>query len=332
MKTSTIATWSAAAFLATAFTPALTAEAQSQTVTQQVPLKIFKDGTTEESIMATYSEQQATVAQAVEGYTVTLAFTKGNFINTFSVNGATTTLTEQNTETNIKKYTFTVNDIPATITATVDLSVNVPELNLSYDEVYTVQMNIGDKAISFEPNDYPFTDIEHASQKAAIIKLYQQGIFASATHSNPANSVKRQQFALMLQRAYTFNDPLTTKFIDITNYSEEAQVAIRALHGIGVINGTSATTFSPNNAITRKQAALMIYRLLQQQFGYIDQVTNPQAVFSDVVGEELQAVAELNRLGIMTGFEGKFNPAQKLTRNQMAKVLQQTIQYTDNLK
>jgi hypothetical protein len=34
----------------------------------------------------------------------------------------------------------------------------------------------------------------------------------------------------------------------------------------------------------------------------------------------------------MTGFEGKFNPENKLTRNQMAKVLNNTLTTLDGLK
>lgn len=331
MKTTTIAKWSVAAFALTAFTPVLATDVQAQTEAQQVPIQVFKDGTTELSQMANYTEKTVSVSPATNGYTVTMTFNQGGFVNDFDVNGTDTLLVEHNTESNIKKYTFHVAEVPTTVTAVVDLTVNVPGV-ISYEKVYDVQIKVGDKAISFEPKEYPFTDIENASQKEAIIELYKADIFKGAEKFNPANSLKRQQFALMLQRAYTFTDPVTTSFTDIGTYAEETQIAIRSLNHAGVINGKTATTFAPNDEVTRKQAALMIYRLLKNQFGYVDQVSNPQGKFSDVTGEETQAVAELNHLGIMTGFEGKFNPGQKLTRNQMAKVLKQTIAYTDNVK
>ena len=48
--------------------------------------------------------------------------------------------------------------------------------------------------------------------------------------------------------------------------------------------------------------------------------------------EASKAISELNKLGIISGFEGKFNPENKLTRSQMAKILNNTLTVVDGLK
>ncbi|MEG0474046.1 MAG: S-layer homology domain-containing protein, partial [Solibacillus sp.] len=63
--------------------------------------------------------------------------------------------------------------------------------------------------------------------------------------------------------------------------------------------------------------------------------TGATANFSDVSAKDIEAVkaiAELNKLGIMTGYEGKFNPDNKLTRGQMAKVLNNALTVIEGLK
>ncbi len=57
--------------------------------------------------------------------------------------------------------------------------------------------------------------------------------------------------------------------------------------------------------------------------------------FSDVPATDAElnkAAAQLNALGIMTGSNGKLNPNAPLTRDQMAKVLNNTLQALEGLK
>ena len=47
-------------------------------------------------------------------------------------------------------------------------------------------------------------------------------------------------------------------FKDMTGYDDETQVAITFLYDIGVVQGTSATTFAPQGSLTRAQMAKII--------------------------------------------------------------------------
>ncbi|OCS84349.1 S-layer homology domain-containing protein [Caryophanon latum] len=294
-----------------------------------MPLYVYTDGEQKLSIMqGTYVNEQVEVTSTATGYNVDITFPKGQHINSFDVLGATVAKKSETVEgeNTVKVYTVQVDDLTRVYTATVDLSVRHNEngVEFAYDEIYDVQMQFGGKV-------NPFTDIQRSANYGAIVQLYSAGIFKESNKFNPNDNVKRSQFALMLQRGLQLDVPATTKFTDIAKFDAEAQNAIKALNGYGVINGTTGTTFAPGMEITRKQAALMIYRLLVKK-GF--EPTGVTADFTDVKGngEDAVAIAELNKLGVMTGFEGKFNPQNKLTRNQMAKVLHNTLQVIETLK
>lgn len=297
------------------------------TPAEEMPVFVYADGEAKLSIMqGKYVANSVEVTSTETGYNVEVTFPEGQHLNDFKVAGATVAKKSEDVVggNTVKVYTVAVNDLSKMYTATVDLSVRVPGMDFSYDEVYNVQMQFGGK-------QNPFTDIQKLDNYGAIVQLYSKGIFKEAEKFNPANNVTRSQFALMLQRGISADVPATSKFTDIAKFDKEAQDAINALNGYGVINGKTATTFAPSEAITRKQAALMIYRLLQKE-GYT--ATGATVSFSDVkaTDEAATAIAELNKLGIMTGFEGKFNPQNKLTRNQMAKVFNNALNVIDTLK
>lgn len=292
------------------------------------PVYVYKDGTKELSIMhGRYLKDTVAITATEGGYDVDVTFPEGQWINDFKVEGATVALKSEETVENnkVQVYTISVTDLAKIYTATIDLSVN--QGPVKYDSVHKVQLQFGGK----QTITVPFKDIANNGNKDAIINLYNKGIFIAAEKFNPGNNLKRSQFALMLNRALKLDVPAKASFLDIAKYDAETKTAINALNGYGIINGKTATTFAPGQDITRKQAALMIYRLLEKN-GYT--ASGEVAKFSDMPkeAEASKAISELNKLGIISGFEGKFNPENKLTRSQMAKILNNTLTVVEGLK
>ena len=296
----------------------------------KMPVTVFKDGTKEQSIMqGTYLANEVMVTSTEGGYDVDVTFPQGQWLNDFKVEGATVALKSEETvgKNTVQVYTISLKDINEIYNATVDLTVDAA--GVKYDSVHKVQLQFGEKKPV--PVAAPFKDIANNGNKDAIVNLFNKGIFIAADNFNPGNNVKRAQFALMLNRALKLDVPAKTAFTDIVKYDDEAKKAINALNGYGIINGKTATTFAPAQDVTRKQAALMIYRLLEKN-GYTP--TGDTAKFSDMPKEveASKAISELNTLGIISGFEGKFNPENKLTRSQMAKILNNTLTVVEGLK
>ena len=48
-------------------------------------------------------------------------------------------------------------------------------------------------------------------------------------------------------------------FVDVEG--REARADVACLHGLGITNGTTATTFSPDRSVTRAQVASLLIRL-----------------------------------------------------------------------
>lgn len=86
----------------------------------------------------------------------------------------------------------------------------------------------------------------------------------------------------------------------------------------GIIKGYSDDTFRPDNSVTRAQAAVMLSRALELDIENVKAVSYKDV---DQKHSAYKAIAAVTNKGIMSGYEGKFNPDKPLTRGQMAAVL-----------
>ena len=89
----------------------------------------------------------------------------------------------------------------------------------------------------------------------------------SPTQFDPHGTIPRWQMALFLTRVHANAGFLlpsgSMPFADLGGLSDEERMAIQGLVGIGVTNGTSATTFSPYSNVSREQMASFLARLLR---------------------------------------------------------------------
>ncbi|MGD6875867.1 S-layer homology domain-containing protein [Bacillus infantis] len=106
--------------------------------------------------------------------------------------------------------------------------------------------------------------------------------------------------------------------IDMDGYNE-----IEFLTENGILNGYTDGTFRPNEFISRGQAAKIIARALDLEVPE----DRGDYLFNDITEsmkdqELVNAIAAVSAEGIFTGkIDGTFRPAEKMTRQQMAKVL-----------
>lgn len=120
-----------------------------------------------------------------------------------------------------------------------------------------------------------FTDISTLSAEAqtAINQVAQLSITTGVAPGlySPTTQVTRWQMAIFLSRfvyaaQFALPAPVPTEFTDIGGLSAEAQDAISMVKSLGITSGTSATTFSPNDVVTREQMAAFLVRTLQATF------------------------------------------------------------------
>lgn len=120
----------------------------------------------------------------------------------------------------------------------------------------------------------PFKDISQYPQDTQneIAAAYEAGlILENGGIFNPKGQITRAQLALILLRlsnGFVGEEYVPEKiapFKDIVNFDRETQVAITFLYDIGVVDGTSATTFSPKDNVTRAQLAKILVLAMSEE-------------------------------------------------------------------
>lgn len=113
-----------------------------------------------------------------------------------------------------------------------------------------------------------------------------------------------------------------TTFVDVAS-SLYASVDIECLRALGVTNGTSPTTYSPAEAVTREQMAAFLARLFRQVTGAPCTATDASP-FVDVPASSFAVldVECLRVLGVTNGTSATtYSPDDVVTREQMAAFL-----------
>ena len=110
-----------------------------------------------------------------------------------------------------------------------------------------------------------FVDVSADAYYAkAVAWAVEQGIVSgtSATTFNPDAVCTRAQSVAFLYRAFGEKVNKAAGFSDVSADAYYADAVAWAVEN-GVTNGTSATTFSPNNGCTRAQIVTFLYRAYQ---------------------------------------------------------------------
>lgn len=183
-----------------------------------------------------------------------------------------------------------------------------------------------------------FTDAVGPFRDAiACVAWYGLTSGRTSTTYAPLGTVTRGQLASftrsLLDAAVPDGLPLgdgTTPFLDVPAANPHAR-AIDALAGTDppVLQGYDATTFGPNDRVTRAQAASIVDRALRRAVPDLDLPADPSCRFADrgrITPVHRPAVDRLCALGITAGRDdGSFGPAAGITRGQVAAFLARTL-------
>lgn len=160
----------------------------------------------------------------------------------------------------------------------------------------------------------------------AVQYVYENGMMSgtSKTTFSPDLTTTRGMIVTILYRME--NEPAvtgTTAFTDVAADQYYANAVAWAAQN-GIVSGTTATTFAPNNAITREQMAAILYRYAQFK-GYDVSVKADLSVYTDaaqVSTYATDAMAWANGAQLITGTsQAMQTPASNATRAQVATIL-----------
>jgi hypothetical protein len=168
----------------------------------------------------------------------------------------------------------------------------------------------------------PYITYIHDLGRLGVTDGVAPGLFA------PTQTVTRAQFAKFVSVAFQISDDgSSVPFLDISNHWSAPYV--RAAYQAGIIDGTSATTFSPEQPVKREEAAAMIWRLAQSK-GVASEATLPFVDAPDAWA--ISAVSGVLANGwyaadtSKSGEKWVYRPRDTMTRQEMAALLDLSMQ------
>ena len=194
-----------------------------------------------------------------------------------------------------------------------------------------------------------FTDT--TSTDVDCIAMYGITTGVTATTYEPTASVPRWQMALYLTRMagvtqVTLGTGADQGFTDISGKSAEIQTAINQIKQLGVTVGKTATTFAPDDNVTREEMAMFLQRMLhltptgaggESDSALTLNVDGDGGTYNftdidsgSVTVEGNDAIKELWNLGIHDGLLATtYNPGSDMTRAAMATFMTAALNHTN---
>lgn len=236
--------------------------------------------------------------------------------------------------------TLTLSDLGRTVkfTFTPDKGCHVKDVKVNGKSIGAVEsytcssLKIYDRiTVEFTDGTLPFTDVRETDWfYDDVVFAYENGLFSgtTATTFSPYAPMTRAMLVTVLYRLE--GEPAVTGrsgFSDVTIGSYyEAAVTWAADNGI--VNGTSATTFSPSENVTREQMAAILCRYAQyKQYG--TSASASLSAFSDAAAVSTYAKAPLSWAvaeKLVNGTDGKLLPRASATRAQVAAILHRFVE------
>lgn len=179
-----------------------------------------------------------------------------------------------------------------------------------------------------------FTDIEGHWAREALFAMNRMGVMAgtSDTTMSPDGLLTRAQASAMIYRAFKDNSNMvkvgTPKVFNDVTAGSWYKEAVDWVSTVGFMNGTSATTFSPDGKLTHEQLAMVLSNI-----GNGKEAPEPILTLVndlDNCGDwSRQAVDYCNRNGVFVDILDEnfnFNPQQQTTRAEFASMLYEFMQ------
>ena len=185
--------------------------------------------------------------------------------------------------------------------------------------------------VEFTDGKLPFTDVLQADWfYNDVLFVYDAGLFAgtSDTTFSPNAAMTRAMLVTVLYRLE--GQPAVngrSGFSDVT-FNSYYEDAVTWAADNGIVNGTSATTFSPNANVTREQMAAILYRYAQYK-QYNTAASSSLTGFSDHAAVSSYAVTPMQWAvaeKLINGSAGKLMPTGNATRAQVAAILHRFVE------
>lgn len=161
-----------------------------------------------------------------------------------------------------------------------------------------------------------------------LIEAYSSGLTYPQIENSYQRPITREEFAVIVVKLYEKLGGVVPS-LGINPFTDTTNPEIRKAHALGIVNGTSATTFTPYNNITRQEISVMIYQALKAFNKDLDKSLGDDFPFEDassIAPWALESVRFVYKSGIMAGLSpSKIAPLENTNREQAIILLKRTL-------
>lgn len=182
-----------------------------------------------------------------------------------------------------------------------------------------------------------YEDMKDWKEYNSALALTDAGIMSGTQVGNsyyfyPEKSVSRVEFLVMAMNAVGITDVPkcnTTVFADDAQIPDAMKGYVSAAYQLGYVSGSEVDgklCFSPNESLTRAQAAVILERLVDPDGAAVSATF---ADTSEIPTWASGAITSLHAAGIMSAEDGYIAPSATLTRAQTAQMLASAMRYVN---
>ncbi len=169
-----------------------------------------------------------------------------------------------------------------------------------------------------------FNDVEGHWGQRYIDPLAQRGIVKGYDDGgfHPDAYVTRAEFVKMICTGFDITGEYAdTGFADVDKSAWYAQ-SVAVCRILGIVHGDTHNRFRPQERITREDASVILYRILEDRIAFSEAERIPFNDSADIADYAVDAVSAMTDEGILSGFDtGSFRPKENTTRAQAAAIL-----------
>lgn len=173
-----------------------------------------------------------------------------------------------------------------------------------------------------------FSDVSGHWAENEINFLASRGIISGYDDNTfrPNNAVTRAEFVKLIVKGFDLTATGTISFKDVYD-TDWFESYVKTAAQLKIVEGYDGY-FNPNSTITRQDAAVIIYRLVD----YIGITLQGDKAFSDSQDISDYASSAIGALGaneIINGIDGKFEPKASITRAQTSKMISNVFDFIE---
>ena len=183
---------------------------------------------------------------------------------------------------------------------------------------------ISDEMARYMPVDLDGHWAENVITELVHADIVNGVVVNGETHVNPDDSITRAEFVKLLVAGLNLGSDQAGKAFTDVRQTDWFYHYVQVASALGIVNGATATTFAPNQKITRAEIAAIISRAFANTISF----TGTPKTFTDVPANDWArpAIDKVSAVGIVNGYGANtFKPGANATRAEAMKMLHSSL-------